>query len=65
MITKELRKKTLGPELRALVAETVHEVLNDPDFGMELTTSARKKLLASMDKKQKMVPWEEVRRKYC
>jgi hypothetical protein len=31
-------------ELKALVAQTVSEVLNDPDFGKELTKEAEKRL---------------------
>ncbi len=64
MATKELKSKHISPELKTYIAETVYEVLHDPDFGLELTEYAKKRLRASMKKNQKTIPWEEVVRKY-
>jgi len=61
MSTKEL---TITPALRAAIAETVHEVLSDPDLGLELQPAIKKRLKAAENKKQRWTPLEEVRRKY-
>ena len=61
MATKE---PEIGPALRAAIAVSVHEVLSDPDFGMELTTYAKKRLRAAMKDKKPGIPLSEIRRKY-
>ncbi len=61
MATKELE---IGPALRAAVAISVQEVLNDPDFGMELTAYAKKRLRAAMKDKGRGTPLAEIKKKY-
>ena len=66
MTTKELKKKRFDPEFRALVAETVHEILaEDPDIGMELTPYAKKRLRAAKKNlSRKGISLAEARNRY-
>ena len=62
MTTKEA---PITPTLRAAIAESVREVLSDPDFGMELTASAKKRLRAAMKHSGRGKSLAEIRAKYC
>ncbi|OGG79119.1 hypothetical protein A3A39_00625 [Candidatus Kaiserbacteria bacterium RIFCSPLOWO2_01_FULL_54_13] len=60
-----VKESNITPALRAAIAESVQEVLNDPDFGLELRPEAKKRLLASLKKKkQRWTSLGEIRRKY-
>ena len=50
--------------LKIMVAQTVAEVLNDPDFGLELSAKAKKQLGRASNVKQKTVSLSAVKRKY-
>ena len=41
------KKQLLTLEMRACIAQSVREVLEDPDFGLELTENFKKKLRAA------------------
>jgi len=62
MSTKELN---LTPALRAAIAESVQEVLSDPDFVMELTDAAKKRLRAAMKHSGRGKSLAEIRAQYC
>ncbi len=47
------------------VAESVQQVLTDPDFGLELKESFKKKLLKYKNRKsEKLISFEEIKKKY-
>jgi hypothetical protein len=53
-------------ELRHLIAETIQEVLADPDFGLELNPDFVKRLRESTEQKKegKVVPLEDILKKH-
>ena len=66
MATKEVKSKNISPELKAYIAETVYEALHDPDFGMELTPYAKKRLRAAIkNSNKKGISLQEAIEKYC
>jgi hypothetical protein len=66
MATKELKHKAISPEIKAYIAETVYEALHDPDFGLELTEYAKKRLRAALkNSNKKGISLQEAREKYC
>ncbi len=59
IIPKELTK-----EVKTFIVQAVNEVLNDPDFGLELSEKARKRLRQALTPKQKTISFSEIKRKY-
>ena len=61
-----LDKKNLkASQLQMLIVRAVQEVLSDPDFGLELTVQARKRLREAQKAKiRKTISLEEIKRKY-
>ncbi|MEK7554856.1 MAG: hypothetical protein AAB518_02640 [Patescibacteria group bacterium] len=51
-------------ELRALVTKAVFEVLHDPDFGRELSESARKRLRSIKVFKGSTKPLADIKKRY-
>jgi len=47
MNTASIGLGKVSAQMRACVAESVHEVLSDPDFGLELTEEAKRRLRAA------------------
>ena len=58
-----LKEQKLEMATRTLIAETVREILEDPDFGLELSERAKRRLSQSRHSK-KTVPLSEIKRKY-
>jgi len=56
--------KKLPGEIKSLIAQTVIDVLNDPDFGLELTEKAKKRLRDASLPNKKMIPLSVIKRKY-
>ena len=63
MTTSTIYKK-LKSELRQFIVETIHQVLDDPDFGMELSERAKKRLEQARKSRKRGIPASEIRRKY-
>jgi hypothetical protein len=51
-------------EARALIASVVREVLDDPDFGLKLTPTARRRLRAATRSTGKTVSLADIRKRY-
>jgi len=64
MTTKVLGERKLEPRAKALVAEAVREVLEDPDFGFELTARAKRRLNEALRARGRGVPLAEIMAKY-
>ncbi len=56
--------KKLPGEIKSLIAQTVIDVLNDPDFGLELTEKAKRRLRDASLPNKKMIPLSVIKRKY-
>ena len=59
-----ISKKGVRPEVKTLITRAVQEVLYDPDFGLELSERAKKRLSEARTSKQKSIPFSEIKRKY-
>jgi len=63
MVRISLEKKAIhSTNLKLLVIQTVREILDDPDFGLELTERAKKRLRASRQSNQSGVPFSDVKK---
>lgn len=62
--TTKARGKMAEVRLRAYVAESVREVLDDPDFGLELTEDFKRRLRLSEAKPQKYTPLATVVKRF-
>ena len=56
--------KELTKEVKTFIIQTVNEVLNDPDFGLELSEEAKKRLHQASISKRKTISFSEIRKKY-
>lgn len=57
LTVKDLKDKF---ELKQYIAETVNEILTDPDFGLELTEKAKRRLRQARNYKGPLIPLEEI-----
>ena len=58
------QKQPINMGLKVYIADAIREALDDPDLGLELTAWAKKRLLSAKNKKGKLVPMSEIRKKY-
>lgn len=56
--------KKLNREVKTFIVQAVNEILNDPDFGLRLTTNAKKRLRSITSAGQKIIPFQDIKRKY-
>ena len=59
-----ISKKGVRPEVKTLITRAVQEVLYDPDFGLELSERAKKRLSEARMSRQKGISFSEIKRKY-
>ena len=57
-------KNTGVKNLRAMIAEAAQEVLSDPDFGLELSSTAKKRLLQARLALRKTSSLSAISKKY-
>lgn len=62
MSTIALPRKLNG-EVKSWVIQAVQDILNDPDFGLELTKQAKARLQKAK-RVQKTIPFSEIKNKY-
>lgn len=60
------RRSTRRPSFdeKIAIAEVVREILDDPDFGLELTDEARRRLRRATRDRRPGIPLEEIKRRY-
>ncbi len=63
MSTIAIHKK-LNKEIKMFIVQAVNEVLDDPDFGLELTAQAQKRLRQASSSKQKTISFSEIKKRY-
>ena len=54
----------LTPQIKSFILRAIDEVLNDPDFGLELREKAKRRLRQALSSKQKTTPFAEIKKKY-
>jgi hypothetical protein len=58
------KKQAIDPQLRAYIAESVREILDDPDFGLELSAAAKRRLREAQTQPREYIPLVTVLKKY-
>ena len=58
--------KKVHQEVKTLITRVVQEVLYDPDFGLELSEEAKRRLRKAKMRlpRQKTMPFSEIKKKY-
>lgn len=67
MVTKAILKRPARRpsfDEKIAIAEVVREILDDPDFGLELTNEAKRRLRRAMKDRRPGIPLEEIKRRY-
>ena len=64
MATATQKHENIRPELKAFITHSIREILDDPDYGLELTEGVKKKLRAAQRSKGRGIPLAEIRKKY-
>ena len=57
--------RKLNKEVKTFIIQAIYEILNDPDFGLELSEKAKKRLRQSLISKQKTISLLEIKKRYC
>ena len=57
--------RKLNKEVKTFIVKAIYEILNDPDFGLELSEKAKKRLRQSLISKQKTISFSEIKKRYC
>ena len=57
--------KKLAAETKAAIVRAVHDVLDDPDFGLALSAVTRKRLQKARTHQGKNIPLSVIRKKYA
>jgi len=64
MAITTITKKELTKEVKTFIVRLVNEILSDPDFGLELSEKAKKRLRQTLAPKQKTISFSKIREKY-
>lgn len=64
MSARTKSKLNVNSEIKAFVIKTIFEVLNDPDFGLELSEKAKSRLRYAQLRKSTTIPLSEIKKKY-
>ncbi|MEK7502947.1 MAG: hypothetical protein AAB556_00700 [Patescibacteria group bacterium] len=63
-MTSETLIKKIPQQLKAAISQEIMAVLEDPDFGLGLSTYAKKRLLTARKSRAKTIPFSEIKKKY-
>ena len=58
-----LTARKMNNQIKALVSSAIFDVFNDPDFGLELSAKAKKRLSLS-SKNNKTISLSQIKKKY-
>lgn len=58
------RKQKLNGQLRLYISQAVAEIINDPDYGLELSEKTKARLQRARKQDNKTVSLEEIKKKY-
>ncbi len=56
--------KKIAFETKALISQMIRDVLDDPDFGLELSDNAKKRLVRMRRLPQRTVSFSAIKKKY-
>ncbi|HLD13943.1 MAG TPA: hypothetical protein VJB18_04420 [Burkholderiales bacterium] len=63
-MTTAIKHRVLGPDLKAFIATSIKEVLDDPDFGLELSEATKRRLRIAQGKKQKLTSHAVMKKRF-
>lgn len=55
--------RELAPQAKAFIAQAIRDIMSDPDFGLELTSGAKKRLARARASKRR-VSLAEIKERY-
>jgi hypothetical protein len=58
-----LAARKMNNQIKAFVSSAVFDVFNDPDFGLDLSAKAKKRL-SSYSKNSKTISYSQLKKKY-
>lgn len=58
------QNKEINAIIRSEIITALREILDDPDFGLEFTEKAKKRLRQALIAKQKGISFSEIKKKY-
>lgn len=64
MVTNIIKERGLEPKTKAFIVEAIKEVLEDSDFGLELSEKAKGRLREASRAPKKLIPLSEIRKRY-
>ncbi|OGI81534.1 hypothetical protein A3I25_02845 [Candidatus Nomurabacteria bacterium RIFCSPLOWO2_02_FULL_42_17] len=65
MLTFTKVPKSYSNLTKIMVSQAVSDFLTDPDFGLELSSYAKRRLKLARFGNQKTTPISQIKRKYC
>ena len=57
--------KKINKKLELFIIRAAYQVLSDPDFRLELSNKAKRRLRQALISKKKTVSFSEIKKKYC
>jgi len=57
--------KKINKKLELSIIRAAYQVLSDPDFRLELSNKAKRRLRQALISKKKTVSFSEIKKKYC
>lgn len=57
-------EQKLGLDTKSFIVHAIKDIVSDPDFGLELSESAKKRLRKEKVLNGKTVPFSEIKKKY-
>lgn len=64
MLKTLLQNKEINVIIRREIIMALREIIDDPDFGLEFTEKAKKRMRLALVKKQKGISFSEIKKKY-
>lgn len=50
--------------MRAIIAQALYEIVHDPDFGLELSEKAKRRLRGALQSRKKTMPFRTIKARY-
>ncbi len=59
-----IKERKLDPELKVFIMRSIQDLLEDPDFGFELTAKAKERLREAASRRHRWIPLSKIIKKY-
>lgn len=62
--TQQPKQQKFNGQLRLYISQAITEILNDPDYGMELSEKTKERLQKIKQSPRKAISFEDIKKKY-